>query len=129
MTDLLTQEGVSGYNADQNITWQTSIPHIEVIHHFINLDISSGNPDDAVLIALRNVVTKFDSYDKYCVQETLTSINTHIVTPLDHRLIDNSVNYTIVKNLNDRVRRVKTHSDHFIMKMVNCTPKITNLAV
>ena len=108
---------------------KTSIPPIEVINHFINLDISSGNPDDTVLTALRNVVIKFDSNDKYWVQETLMSINTHIVTPLDHRLTDNSVNYTIVKNLNDRIRRLKTHSDHFIMKMVNCTPKITNLAV
>ena len=103
MTDLLIQDGVTGYNVEQNIAWQTSIPTIEVINHLINIDISSGNPDDAVLTFLRNVTIKFDSYDKYCVHETLTSINTHIVTPLEHRLSDNSVNYTI-----DKIRRVKS---------------------
>ena len=51
MTDLLIQDGVTGYNAEQNISWQTSIPPIEVINHLINIDISSGNPDDAVLTA------------------------------------------------------------------------------
>ena len=56
------------------------------------------------------------------------SINTHIVTPLEHRLSDNSVNYTIVKHLNDKMRRVKTQNDHFSLRLVNVTPKITNLA-
>ena len=70
ITDLLIQDGVTGYNAEANISWQSSIKHL------INLDISSGNPDENVLTALRNVTIKFDSYDKYCVQETLTIINT-----------------------------------------------------
>ena len=48
MTDLLIQDGVTGYTADQNFTMQTSIPPIEVINHLINIDISSGNPNDAV---------------------------------------------------------------------------------
>ena len=106
-----------------------SIPPIEVTNHFINLDISLGNPDDAALTALRNVVIKFDSYDKYCVQDTLTSINTHIVSPLESSLTDNSVNKAIVKILNDKLRRVKTHSEHFVMKMVNVNPKIATLAL
>ena len=127
MTDLLLVDGVPGYTADQNANWQQSISPIEVIQHFINIDVSSGNPDDAVLTVLRNVVIKFDSYDKYCVQETLTSINTHIVCPLEPRLTDNSVNYVIVRNLNDKLKRVKTYSEHFLMKMVNVTPKIATL--
>ena len=103
MTDLLAQEGVSGYNANQNLSWQVSIPPIEVINlHQPRYQLR--NPDDAILTALRNVAIKFDSYDKYCVQETLKSINTHIVTPLEHSLTDNSVNYTIVKN---RIRQSK----------------------
>ena len=97
MTDLLIQDGVTGYNAEANISWQSSISSIEVIKYLINLNISSGNLDDDVLTALRNVTIKFDSYDAYCVQETLTSINTHIVSPLEHRLTNNSVNCTIVK--------------------------------
>ena len=64
MNDLLIQDGVTGYNAEAKFSWQSSISSIEVINHFINLDISSGNPGDAVLTALRNVVIKFDSYDK-----------------------------------------------------------------
>ena len=71
----------------------------------------------------------FDFYDKYSVLETPTSINTHIVSPLEHRLMDNSMNYTIVKHLNDKVRRVKTHSDHFVMKLVNVNLKLATLAL
>ena len=93
MTDLLIQDGVTDFTAEQNINWQTSIPPIEVINHLINIHISSGYPDDAILTVLRNVTIKFDFYDKYCVQETLTSIYTHIVSPLEHRLSDNSVKY------------------------------------
>ena len=83
MSDLLKQNGVPGFSAEQKICRQQSISPIEVIQHLINIDVSSGNPDDAVLTALRNVVIKFDSYDRYCVQETLLSINTHVVSPLE----------------------------------------------
>ena len=69
----------------------------------IIIEISSGNSDDAVLKALMNVVIKFDSYDQYCVQDTLTSITTDIASPLESRLTDNLVNYAIVKNLNDKL--------------------------
>ena len=107
-----------------------SITPKEVINHFITLEISSGNPGDAVLTVLRNGVVKFDSYDKYCVEDTLTSIKTHIAFPLESRLTDNSVNYAIVKYLNDKLRRVKTtNRKHFVMKMVNVTPRITILVL
>ena len=77
ITHLLIQNGVTGYNAETNISWQSLIPPIEVINHFINLDISSGNPYHAAITALRSVIIKFDSYDKYSVHEIHTSINTH----------------------------------------------------
>ena len=31
MTDLLAQEGVSGYNANQNLSWQVSIPQSKLL--------------------------------------------------------------------------------------------------
>ena len=129
MTDLLALNCVSAYNAESNFNWQASILPIEVINHFINLEIRSGNPDDGVSTALKNIVINFDSYDKYSVQDTLTSINTHIASPLESGLTDNSVNYAIVRNLNDKLRRVKTHSDHFIFEMVNVIPRIVTLAL
>ena len=94
------------------------MPPTNVISHFINLEISSSNPVDAIIRAIRNIVIKFDFTDKYWVQDTYISINTQIFFPLESRLTDKSVNYTMVKTMNDRFKRVKSHGMNCVMRMI-----------